>query len=126
MLFCNFDRIILFTVPKSTYPNVYIHTHIYIYICIHIYMYIRVAHIKKLIAEDWGLADGIYIPKEKNSKHLEEFRPISMLNIEGKIFFGVIAKRMMRFVLNNKFFNISIQKAGIPGFPGCIEHASML
>ena len=33
---------------------------------------------------------------------------------------------MMRFVLNNKFINISIQKAGIPGFSGCIEHASML
>ena len=87
---------------------------------------LRVAHIKKLIAEDWGLADGIYIPKEKNSKHLEQFRPISLLNVEGEIFFGVIAKRMMRFVLNNKFINISIQKAGISGFPGCIEHASML
>ena len=24
------------------------------------------------------------------------------------------------------FFNISIQKAGIPGFSSCIEHASML
>ena len=24
MLFCNFHRVILFTVPKSTYPNVYI------------------------------------------------------------------------------------------------------
>ena len=32
----------------------------------------------------------------------------------------------MRLVLNNKFINISIQKAGIPGFPCCIEHASML
>ena len=32
----------------------------------------------------------------------------------------------MRFVLNNKFIHISIHKAGIPGFPGCIEHASML
>ena len=32
----------------------------------------------------------------------------------------------MRFVLKNKFINILIQKAGIPGFPGCIEHASML
>ena len=32
----------------------------------------------------------------------------------------------MRFVLNNKFINISIQKAGIPGFPGCIEHPSVL
>ena len=33
---------------------------------------------------------------------------------------------MKRFVLNHKFINISIQKSGIPGFPGCIEHASML
>ena len=33
----------------------------------------RVALIYKFIAEDWGLADGIYIPKEKNSKHLENF-----------------------------------------------------
>ena len=87
---------------------------------------LRVTHIKKFIAEDWELADGIYIPKEKNSKNLEQFRPISLLNVEGKIFFGVIAKRMMRFVLNNKFVNTSIQKAEIPGFPGCIEHASML
>ena len=87
---------------------------------------LRIAHIKKLIAEDWGLADGICIAKEKNSKHLEQFRPISLLNVEGKIFFGVIAKRMMKFVLNNKFVNTSIPKAGIPGFPGCIEHASML
>ena len=86
---------------------------------------LRVAHINKFIADEWGLADGIYIPKEKNSKHLEQFRPISLLNVEKKIFFRVIAKRMMRFVLNNKFINISIQKAGIPSFPGCIEHSSM-
>ena len=33
---------------------------------------------------------------------------------------------MMSFVLNNKFIDISIQKAGIPGFPSCIEHASTL
>ena len=76
---------------------------------------LQVEHIKKIIAEDWGLVDGIYMPKEKNSKHLEQFRPISLLNVEGKI-----------FVLNNKFINISIQKAGIPSFPGCIEYASML
>ena len=87
---------------------------------------LQIVHIKKFIAEDWGLADGIYIPKEKNSKNLEQFRPISWLNVEGEIFFGVIAKRMMKFVLNNKFVNTSIQKVAIPGFPGCIEHASML
>jgi len=87
---------------------------------------LRKAHIKKFIAEDWGLADGIHIPKEKDSKRLDQFRPISLLNVEGKIFFGVIAKRMTTFILNNAYVNTSIQKAGIPGFPGCIEHTTML
>ena len=40
--------------------------------------------------------------------------------------FEVIAKRIIRFVLTNKFITTSIQKAGIPGFLGCIEHALLL
>ena len=49
-----------------------------------------------------------------------------LLNVEGKIFFGVIAKRMTRFVVNNGYVNTSIQKARIPDFPGCIEYPTML
>ena len=26
----------------------------------------------------------------------------------------------------NKYINTSVQKAGIPGFPGCLEHAQMI
>ena len=33
---------------------------------------------------------------------------------------------MTRFVINNGYINTSIQKAGVPGFPGCIEHTTML
>ena len=33
---------------------------------------------------------------------------------------------MMRFVINHGYVNTSIQKAGVPGFPGCIEHTTML
>ena len=33
---------------------------------------------------------------------------------------------MTRFVINNGYVNTSIQKAGILGFPGCIEHTIML
>ena len=83
------------------------------------------AYTKKFIADDWGLADGIHIPKEKDSRKIEQFRPISLLNVEGKIFFGVIAKRMTRFMINNGYVNTSIQKAGVPGFPDCIEHTTM-
>ena len=66
------------------------------------------------------------MPKEKDSRKIDQFQPISLLNVEGKIFFGVIAKRMMRFVINNRYVNTSIQKAGVPRFPGCIEHTVLL
>ena len=33
---------------------------------------------------------------------------------------------MPGFVINNGYVNISIQKAGVPGFPSCIEHTTML
>ena len=76
--------------------------------------------------ENWELADGIYITKENDSRKIDQCRPISLLNVEGKIFFGFIAKRMTRFVINNGYVNTSIQKAGVPGFPGCIEHTNTL
>ena len=69
---------------------------------------LREAYTKKFIADNWGLADGIHIPKEKDSRKIEQFRPISLFNVEGKIFFGVIAKRMTRFVINNGYVNTSI------------------
>ena len=84
------------------------------------------AYTKKFIAENWGLAYRIQIPKEKDSRKIDQFQPISLLNVEGKIFFGVTAKRMTRFVINNGYVNTSIQKAAVPGFPGCIEHTTML
>jgi len=81
---------------------------------------------ENLIPQDWCLADGIQIPKEKNSVGIGNFRPISLLNVEGKIFFGVIARRMTNFLMDNGLIDTSVQKAGIPGFPGCLEHAQMI
>ena len=82
---------------------------------------LREAYANKFIADNRELADGIHISKEKDSRKIEQFRPISLL-----IVFGVIAKRMTRFVINNGFINTSIQKAGVPGLPGCIEHTTIL
>ena len=79
-----------------------------------------------VIPQSWCLADGIWIPKEKNAKGIGNFRPISLLNIEGKIFFGVLARRLTNFLMNNNYINTAVQKAGIPGFPGCLEHAQMI
>ena len=44
--------------------------------------------------------------------------------------FGISAERISSFVLENGLINTSVQKAGIPGFPGCfffnLEHTSMI
>ena len=60
------------------------------------------------------------------SKGITNFRTISRLNVEGKIFFGVLARRMTTFLMSNHYINTSVQKAGIPGFPRCLEHSQMI
>ena len=69
---------------------------------------------------------GSTYQKKKDTRIIDHFRPISLPNVQGKIVLGVIAKRMTRLVINNVYVNISIQKAGVSGFPGCIEYTTML
>ena len=78
------------------------------------------------VDDEWKKAEGVYIPKEKDSKGLNQFRPISLLNVEGTIFFSIMASRLTEFVMSNQYVDISVQKGGIPGVPGCIEHTSMI
>ena len=40
--------------------------------------------------------------------------------------FWVLARRMTTFLMSNHYINISVQKAGITGFPGCLEHSQMI
>lgn len=46
--------------------------------------------------------------------------------MERNIFFSVLAKRLTNFLMANDYIDASCQRAGIPGFPGCIEHSSMI
>ena len=45
---------------------------------------------KTIVQQEWYLADGIWIPKEMQSKGITNFRPISLVNVEGKIFLLVV------------------------------------
>ena len=91
-----------------------------------LYKLLKEAWKNKTLAEKWCMAEGIYIPKEEDSQNLSQFRPISLLNTDGKIFLGIIAKRMMTFLLANGYIDETVQKAGLPGTPGCIEHVNMI
>ena len=77
---------------------------------------------RKSVAKRWEMADGIYLSKDKKSETFGQFRSISLLNIDGKIMFGIIAKRIISFVRNNGYVDESVMKAGITQIPGCVEH----
>ena len=36
---------------------------------------------------------------------------------------GILAKRTVTYLQGNGYIDESVQKAGVPGIPGCIEHA---
>ena len=77
---------------------------------------------QRAVDDSWG----VYISKEQNSKDINQFRPISLLNVEGKIFFAVLASRLTKYLLTNEYIDTSVQKGGIPGIAGCLEHANMI
>ena len=65
------------------------------------------------LVDDWCNAEGIYLPKEANAEAIGDFRPISILNVDGKIYMGILAKRTVDYLQRNGYINESIQKAGM-------------
>ena len=74
----------------------------------------------------WLSTEGIFAPKEEDSREIGQFRTISLLNVEGKIFLSLLSRRMTKFFINNGYIDTSVQKGGIPGVSGCIEHTSVI
>ena len=78
------------------------------------------------ISAQWMTDDGIYIPKAHNSTEINQFRAKSLLNVDGKIFFLVMASRLTKFLTQNGYITTSVRKGGIPGVSRCLEHAAMI
>jgi len=87
---------------------------------------LRVVWRKGTIPTCWQQAEGCLTPKEENSKTIEQFRTISLLSVEGKIFFAILARRLTSYMTQNAYINTSVQKGGVPGLSGCVEHTSAL
>ena len=71
----------------------------------------------------WRSAQEIYIPKVSSPSEdkLADFRPIALLNVEGKLFFSLVSKHLETHLIHN---NNSIQKGCMEEIPGCWEHLS--
>ena len=46
------------------------------------------------VDNEWKRVEDVYILKEKDSQSLTQFRPSSLLNVEGKVFFTIMASRL--------------------------------
>ena len=91
-----------------------------------LWLYLRGLWRKEIISKTWRRAEGVFIPKENGATTAEKFRTISLLNVEGKLQMGLLAGKMTAFVLGNDYIDTSIQKGGIPGVSGCLEHTAIL
>ena len=60
---------------------------------------------KGKIANDWRREKGILIPKEETSKEIEQYRIISQLNVESKIFFGILFRRFSHSSVSNTYIS---------------------
>ena len=50
------------------------------------------------------------------------FRPIALTSCIGKLFTTILCNRWLPFMIENHYFDRSVQKAFMPKTPGCIEH----
>ena len=56
----------------------------------------------------------------------EDMRPISILNVEGRIFFSLVEKRMSAYSTLNGYIKTWEQKAFMVEVTGCIEHSTLI
>ncbi len=92
----------------------------------HLWKIFRVIWKRGKIPQEWKCAEGVWIPREENARNTEQFRTISVLSVECKTFFKIVANRLMGFLLKNAYIDTSVQKGGVPGVPGCIEHTGVV
>ncbi|KAJ3605395.1 hypothetical protein NHX12_027442, partial [Muraenolepis orangiensis] len=83
------------------------------------------------IPDQWRVAEGVWIPKEENSTQLDQFRIISLLCVEAKVFFSAVSKRLCTYLAENTYIDTSFQtvaknKGGISGMPGCLQHTGVV
>ena len=82
----------------------------------------RVAFENGYYPDNCRFFEGVYIPKTDGDFGPATGRPISLGNVQGKVFLAVVARRMTEFMVRNKYVDMSVQKGGLPGVKGCIEH----
>lgn len=71
---------------------------------------------KEKVLQQWRFAEGVWIPKEENASNTEQFRTISLLCMECKIFSKIVASRLTEYLLKNNFIDTSVPREVSPAY----------
>ena len=77
----------------------------------------------------WRIAEGFFLPKVDNPSvdNLSDFRTISLMNIEAKLFWCMVSSRLYKhLVISNNIIDTSVQKGSIQKMAGVWEHTAMV
>ena len=78
-----------------------------------------------IVPSAWKLAAIRLIGKpaaEADPSLPSNFRPIALTSCVGKLFSTILRNRWLSYMLSNKYFDRSVQKAFMPATAGCTEH----
>ena len=95
----------------------------------YLFIIINTAYLSKCVPLRWRASMENYIPKVPHPKAdtIGDFRSIALSNVEGKLFWSLMANRLFsHFLGENKLINKSIQKGCMEKTPGVWEHVSMV
>ena len=85
--------------------------------------FIRVWKSRK-IPISWQIARIKLLVKGSDVSHPSLMRPISILNVEGRLFFTIYQQRLSAYLLNNDYIQRKVQNF-LDGVAGCIEHTTL-
>lgn len=64
------------------------------------------------VPKQWRHAEGVWILKEEDASGIAQFHTISLLSVEGKTFFKLLANRLTEFLLRNSYIDTACRRAG--------------
>ena len=73
----------------------------------------------------WQRAVIILVPKSDKLDDPSQFRPIALSNCDGKIFFSLLSKHLLEYLISNNYMITSVQKGFLPKVAGCVEHTTL-
>ena len=81
------------------------------------------------VPHEWKYGVIKLIPKQGAETHRDHpsfFRLIALTSCVGKLYTNILKDRWTSYLVANKYWSTTSQKAFLPGVPGCLEHQFVL